>query len=512
MTTDPHLGALLAMGVGLGDVLAGKYRLEKVLGAGGMGLVAAAHHLDLDTSVAIKLLLPGALSEGEAIGRFTREAQAAAKIRSEHVARVTDAGRLPNGAPYIVMEYLDGTDLGAWLAKRGALPVEQAIEFVLQACEAIAEAHGLGIVHRDLKPANLFCIQKPDGSLSIKVLDFGISKVAGPAPAGLDLVATQSACLLGSPRYSSPEQLQSARSVDARTDIWSLGVILYELLTASAPFGGEGLAELFTNITSRPAPSLHEVQPGLPPGLDQVVQKCLAKDRAKRYSNVAELAVDLLPFAPRHARTLVEGIAAIVQRAHPGTSGVSVRAPAQTASQPPVSETAASWGHTAHPTTTHRRGLVLVLASAGVLAVVALIAFAVLSKSGPAPLPAASRALPEGSSPSGAPTSRGAPASAGTDTPVVRPTQSSSPHAAPAKPVESARVLPVESKPASGAAAPSSTTPASTTTGRATTQHRTTGRNSGAAAPERPRPAPTTTTPASPSRPPDKDSVYGVWD
>src|SRR6478752_489071 len=159
-----------------GEVLAGKYRIERVLGQGGMGIVVAATHLQLGERVALKFLLPEALSNPLAVERFAREARAAVKIKSEHVARVSDVGTLENGAPYMVMEYLDGSDLAAWLTQRGRLPVEQAVEFVLQASEAIAEAHSLGIVHRDLKPANLFVTRRPDGALSVKVLDFGISK------------------------------------------------------------------------------------------------------------------------------------------------------------------------------------------------------------------------------------------------------------------------------------------------------------------------------------------------
>src|SRR3954465_531507 len=159
-----------------GQILAGKFRIERVLGQGGMGVVVAATHLQLDQRVALKFLLPEALSNPEAVERFAREARAAVKIKSEHVARVADVGTLESGAPYMVMEYLEGSDLATWLQQRGKLPVEQAIEFVLQACEAIAEAHALGIVHRDLKPANLFVIQRADGVLAVKVLDFGISK------------------------------------------------------------------------------------------------------------------------------------------------------------------------------------------------------------------------------------------------------------------------------------------------------------------------------------------------
>jgi len=154
-----------------GSLLAGKYRVERVLGKGAMGVVLLAHHLQLDERVAIKVPLPEALESPEAVARFVREARAAVKIKSEYVARVSDVGTLDTGEPYIVMEYLEGHDLATWLKQRGALPVEQAVEFVLQACEALAEAHSLGIVHRDLKPANLFCVRRADGLPAAARLD-----------------------------------------------------------------------------------------------------------------------------------------------------------------------------------------------------------------------------------------------------------------------------------------------------------------------------------------------------
>ncbi|MGH7270161.1 MAG: serine/threonine protein kinase, partial [Polyangiaceae bacterium] len=209
--SDPQSSESLDIGVQAGDVLAGKYRVEQVLGVGGMGVVVAAHHLQLDEKVALKFLLPHALTNAEAMARFEREARAAVKIKSEHVARVSDVGKLENGSPYMVMEYLEGTDLAGWLEKRGALSIEEAVEFVLQACEAIAEAHALGIVHRDLKPANLFCVRRADGRLSIKVLDFGISKVT---KGGIqDVSMTRTTAIMGSPLYMSPEQMQSSKQV-----------------------------------------------------------------------------------------------------------------------------------------------------------------------------------------------------------------------------------------------------------------------------------------------------------
>src|SRR3954465_12842347 len=256
-----------------GDVLAGKFRIERVLGVGGMGMVVSALHLQLEERVAIKFLLPEALANAEAVARFGREARAAVKIKSEHVARVIDVGALETGAPYLVMEYLEGGDLSQVLARRGPLPVDEAVEYVLQACEAIAHAHSLGIVHRDLKPANLFLIRRPDGTNSIKVLDFGISKVMPGKSASSDNAMTRTRTVMGSPLYMSPEQMASTRDVDGRTDLWALGAILYELVAGQPPFNAETMPQLCALILNGATPSLRSTRPQVPAALDIVLQR-----------------------------------------------------------------------------------------------------------------------------------------------------------------------------------------------------------------------------------------------
>jgi serine/threonine protein kinase len=308
------------VGVGPGEVLAGKYRVERVLGQGGMGIVVAAHHLQLDEKVALKFLLPEALGNPEAVARFVREARAAVKIKSEHVARVSDVGQLENGAPYMVMEFLQGGDLAAWLKQNGALPFEQAVDFVLQASVAVADAHALGIVHRDLKPANLFCVRRSDGQLTIKVLDFGISKTTNLGASGPGMDMTKTSALMGTPLYMSPEQMRSSRDVDGTTDIWALGVILFELMAGRTPFFADSVTELVMKVASDPPPPLCTFRPEAPAGLDAVIAKCLEKDRGKRYRNIGELALALLPFAPKRAKASVDRISGILQSAGLGLS------------------------------------------------------------------------------------------------------------------------------------------------------------------------------------------------
>lgn len=299
-----HLGAIATPGT----VIAGKYHVERVLGSGGMGVVLAAKHLHLGQRVAIKFMREEAAQEPQAVSRFLREAQAAASLSSEHVTKVLDVGTLESGVPYMVMEFLSGVDLGAVLQQRGPLPIREAVGNVLQACEAIAEAHAVGIVHRDLKPANLFITRRVDGTPLVKVLDFGISKLTELNDAGRREDLTASGSIMGSPGYMSPEQVRNAKAADARSDIWSLGVILYETVTGKNPFIGETIGETFARIVSESPPPIQSLRPDVPPGLAEVIGQCLERAVARRTQTIDHLATKLAPFGSDDARAIVERI------------------------------------------------------------------------------------------------------------------------------------------------------------------------------------------------------------
>ncbi len=303
-----------------GEILAGKYRVERVLGVGGFGAVLAATHIQLEERVAIKVLLPQAAKNGAAAERFLREARAAVRIRSEHVARVSDVGQLEDTTPYMVMEYLDGSDLSTLVKTRGGQQIRDVAEWIIQACEAIAEAHSLGIIHRDLKPANLFLTHKVDGAPCIKVLDFGISKMAQE---GQDKGMTKTSDVMGSPFYMSPEQMRSTRSVDIRSDIWALGTILFELLAGAPPFDADTMTALVVNIMQDPPRELSSFRSDIPPALREVVLRCLQKEPGHRFRDVGELVAHLVPFAPGRVSASVARVQAILGRAAPTTPGVS---------------------------------------------------------------------------------------------------------------------------------------------------------------------------------------------
>jgi serine/threonine-protein kinase len=368
--------------VPLGSVIAGRYRVDHVIGVGGMGIVVAATHLQLEQPIAIKFLQPDALASSEVVGRFMREARAAVRIKSEHVARVLDVGALESGAPYMVMERLEGNDLAALLRARGRVSLDTVVDYVLQALDAIAEAHSLGIVHRDLKPANLFLVSGRRTEL-VKVLDFGISKTisaTGSAGSGM----TEPTAVFGTPAYMSPEQLNSARDADARADIWSLGIILYELLAGEAPFRADTVPQLCVAIMNHPTPALRMIRGDVPPGFEAAIERCLQKDRQQRYSTAEELAIALAEFAPPHSRALLDRLgrkdvaqAAVSSR----PSGDTLTAPPAQARGPMLAEdsTQSQWGGTARGLrpSPGRRAVVVAMTLAGVVAgAIAAVSFA----------------------------------------------------------------------------------------------------------------------------------------
>jgi serine/threonine protein kinase len=352
--------------VSTGDLIGGKYRVERVLGRGGMGVVVAATHAHLGQRVAIKFLLKEAMESEGVAARFLREGRTMVQLTSEHVARVTDVGTHENGAPYLVMEYLEGRDLGEVVQAKGPLSAPEVVDYLLQACEAVAEAHALKVVHRDLKPGNLFLTRRPDGSPLVKVLDFGISKAHEPAGNKL----TQTAAVMGSPAYMSPEQVRSTTNVDQRTDVWSLGVIAYELLTNKLPFEAPTMSGMFAAIVASPMVPIAQRRPDLHPDLARAVEKALVKEVDGRFQSVAELANALAPFGTDSARISAQR----VQRQLHGSSGWEhAGAPAVTAGRlgtSPNAATSTTGPHVGTSTPASRGlalflgGLVLVLAGA----------------------------------------------------------------------------------------------------------------------------------------------------
>jgi len=360
-----------------GTIVAGKYRIERPLGEGGMGFVVAATHVGLGTQVALKLLREDMAKSQRVVERFLREAQASAQLRSEHVCRVTDVATLDNGVPFIVMELLYGRDLSSIIKQAGALPVALIADYILQACQGIAEAHALGIVHRDIKPANLFVTQRPDGRPLVKVLDFGIAKAPGTTR---DFSLTQTASVMGSPGYMSPEQLKSSKEVDPRADLWSLGVVMYEMVSGKPPFTADSITELALKVTLDPAPPLPA---NVPRAFCDVIDRCLSKEPAERYRSIASLAAALAPFAPNGQETARNVLGVLRSRApvlgEPSTSGV------------PTTLGSASGSIEALP---RRRTRMIAGAIVGAVAGVAIVSIALIVRGGdegtppPAPVPA----------------------------------------------------------------------------------------------------------------------------
>ena len=302
-------------GVAPGDLLAGRYRVVRLLGRGGMAVVVEAMHESMGQRVAVKLLRAEAATSPEAFARFLLEAKALAQIRSVHVARVIDVGAFDDAIPYFVMEYLDGHDLATALAKDGPLSIATVVDYGLQICEALAEAHAAGIVHRDIKPGNLFLTREPaggrDGTL-VKLLDFGIS--IHTLAAGTDATLGGGG-FMGSPRYMAPEQMRSARRVDHRADIWSLGVVLHEALAGSTPFVGDTLPEVCAAIAADDAVRVRQLRRHVPIELQDVILRCLEKNPEDRYADVGQLAAALASFtafAPADASIAASRVARIV--------------------------------------------------------------------------------------------------------------------------------------------------------------------------------------------------------
>jgi eukaryotic-like serine/threonine-protein kinase len=364
------------MPVQVGDIVAGKYEVERFLGSGGMGVVVSAKHVRLGERVAIKFLLSHAMKNAEVVKRFLQEGRAAVRIKSEHVGRVIDSDTLPDGTPYIIMEFLEGSDLSTLLKAKGAVPIDVAVEYILQACEAIAEAHSLGIIHRDLKPANLFVTRRADGSPVVKVIDFGISKVADPTT-GTDVELTKTDVMMGSPVYMAPEQMISARDVDVRADVWSLGVILFYLLVGTQPFKGASVTQLYAAIIQG-APQLRPSRPEIPPELERAVMKCLQAVPKERFANIAELAAAIADFAPVHARVSADRVsrtlgvtpvprstppppAVVGSMTPPAISSTGLREGSQSSTGP---QTEGSWGGTQGPSQRRRsRSAALMIAA-----------------------------------------------------------------------------------------------------------------------------------------------------
>jgi eukaryotic-like serine/threonine-protein kinase len=292
------------------DIIAGKYRVDRVLGAGGMGVVVAATHLELGQPVALKFLLEALADREELVARFLREARNCVSINSEHVVRVMDVGRLESGAPYMVMEYLQGQDLESELGQRRTLPVQEAANIALQTCMGLAEAHQRNLVHRDLKPANLFMTTRSDGERVIKILDFGISKSLDSNASDSNLTRTNQS--MGTPYYMSPEQIRAAPDIDVRTDIWSLGAILYELLAGTPPFRAESASAVCAQVLEASPQPLERLRQDVPSELWSVVTWCLRKRREERPQSVADLARVLEPHAGPGAKLIADRVSRVL--------------------------------------------------------------------------------------------------------------------------------------------------------------------------------------------------------
>jgi len=298
--TEPEKDALTSSGSRCGQIVLGKYRVERLLGRGGMGEVYEARHLVVGRRFAIKFLKQGAAGGEDARARFLREARAAGALDNEHIAAVVDFDLAADGAPFLVMEYLNGESLAQLLRREGVLPLRRVVGVLLQVCDGLAAAHAAGIVHRDLKPDNLFLVARNEAPELVKILDFGVAKLMSAEPNGSD---TQSGAVLGTPLYMAPEQARGEKSVDFRVDIHALGVIAYELLSGRRPHPGDGYNAILAHILTRPVRPLGELRPDLPLPVLRAVDRALAFEPGARHASVGELAAELSPFAGREVAT-----------------------------------------------------------------------------------------------------------------------------------------------------------------------------------------------------------------
>jgi serine/threonine-protein kinase len=286
--TEPDLDDLP---VATGDVVAAKYVVERVLGVGGMGAVVVARHRELGQRYALKVQRKRESRSKDTAARFLQEARAASRLTSPNAVRVVDFGTLPDGSPFLAMEYLEGVDLNVHLARSGdRLAVHETVGYMLDVCDALAEAHALGIIHRDLKPSNLFLASRPAGRPLVKVLDFGISKVLDSSISGQNEGLTRTQAVMGTPSYMAPEQWLDSKQVDTRADIWSLGVCMYRMLAGRKPFEAETAVELGAKLATQEPRPIRELRPDVPVELADAIHRCLAKKPESRFQTIAELS------------------------------------------------------------------------------------------------------------------------------------------------------------------------------------------------------------------------------
>jgi serine/threonine-protein kinase len=295
--------ASVSESIALGTVIGRKYRVDEVVAEGGMGIVYKGWHLVLELPIAIKVVRPEYVNHHDVVSLFVTEAKANAQLRGLHVAHVLDMGRIENGPPFIVLEYLDGRDLRAALTAEGRMPLWRAASYLSQACDGVAEAHVRGIIHRDLKPENLFLARTLEGGEVLKVIDFGISKAPAYSKRHLQLSNEG----LGSPHYMAPEQISSPENVDGRSDVWSLGVVLFELLTSETPFHGDTVEAMCVQVLYHEPDRLRDLRPDLPASVEEIVARCLRKRPEERFQSVRELAAALEPYVSQPDINVEEG-------------------------------------------------------------------------------------------------------------------------------------------------------------------------------------------------------------